>query len=247
MCINTVEMIVSNHKQINHPSEYKQPDQAQSSFLPKSYHHHHHLSAFSVEINVFLNHKLSVQFFFSSVRKSGYSTIIMKLFVAITVVSLAALALAEPPVPHSNYLPPNGNNGYNYHSNGNGGGNGFNGYPSAPSSQYGAPSGIGGSGSGYNYADANGGNGNSEPAKYSFQYDVQDFQSGNDFGHMESRDGDRTVGRYYVLLPDGRKQVVNYEADQNGYRPTITYEDTGAGANGAGGYPGSNQGGFQGY
>ncbi|XP_055628726.1 pro-resilin [Toxorhynchites rutilus septentrionalis] len=169
----------------------------------------------------------------------------MKIFVAIvTVLSLAALAAAEPPSPLSNYLPPaqqqqqggfNGNNGYNYNTNNNG----YN-YPSAPSSQYGAPS--GGSGSGGYYDDAN-----SQPAKYSFEYAVQDYQSGNDFGHMEQRDGDRTVGRYYVLLPDGRKQVVNYEADQNGYRPTITYENVGTGTNGgAGGYPGG-QGGFQGY
>lgn len=98
---------------------------------------------------------------------------------------------------------------------------------------------------------------------------------------MEQRDGDRTVGKYYVLLPDGRKQVsflmekfqsitkyknhfffhfqiVNYEADQNGYRPTITYEDTNAnGANGGpygngpanGGYNGGNNGNgqFNGY
>ncbi|EDS43309.1 cuticle protein [Culex quinquefasciatus] len=169
-----------------------------------------------------------------------------QVFVAIAVVSLAVLAAGrpEPPSPRSNYLPPNqnGNNGYNYNANDN---SGYN-YPSAPSSQYGAPSGAGGSGAGangYNYADANA---NAEPAKYSFEYDVKDYQSGNDFGHMESRDGDRTVGRYYVLLPDGRKQVVNYEADQNGYRPTITYEDTGAGANAGGPYPAS-QGGFNGY
>lgn len=41
---------------------------------------------------------------------------------------------------------------------------------------------------------------------------------------------------------------MNYEADQNGYRPTITYEDvgTGNGANGNnGGYPGNGQ--FNGY
>lgn len=37
---------------------------------------------------------------------------------------------------------------------------------------------------------------------------VKDDPSGNDFGHRESRDGTRTEGRYYVLLPDGRKQVV---------------------------------------
>lgn len=27
-----------------------------------------------------------------------------------------------------------------------------------------------------------------------------------------------------------KKQIVNYIADENGYRPTITYEDTGRGA-----------------
>lgn len=166
----------------------------------------------------------------------------MKVFAAVAVISLAALVVAEPPSPYSNYQQggSNGNNGYNYNANANG----YN-YPSAPSTQYGAPTGAGtGGAAGYNYADANA---NAEPAKYSFEYHVQDFQSGNDFGHMESRDGDRTTGRYFVLLPDGRKQVVNYEADQNGYRPTISYEDTGAGA-GAGGYPNSQQqGGFQGY
>ncbi|XP_055918910.1 pro-resilin [Eupeodes corollae] len=121
-------------------------------------------------------------------------------------------------------------------------------YPSAnqgyPNSGYGA-----GSNNGYGN-----GNGNDEenygPAKYEFKYDVQDYESGNDFGHMESRDGDRTVGRYYVLLPDGRKQVVDYEADQNGYRPTITYEQTGnAYNNGAhgGSAGGRGDGGFSGY
>ncbi|XP_052873374.1 pro-resilin-like [Anopheles cruzii] len=190
----------------------------------------------------------------------------MKVFAAVAVLLLVALATAEPPAPRngfsapsSNYLPPNqsfnnGNNGYNYNANDNGynypsgsNGNGGGNYPAAapPQQQYGPPSGNGGNGGGYNYEDAN-----AQPAKYSFEYNVQDFASGNDFGHMESRDGDRTVGRYYVLLPDGRKQVVNYEADQNGYRPTITYEDvgTGNGANGGnngGGYPGNGQ--FNGY
>lgn len=90
-----------------------------------------------------------------------------------------------------------------------------------------------------------------EPAKYSFEYQVLDYPSGNDFGHMESRDGDKTVGRYYVLLPDGRKQIVQYEADEKGYRPTITYEDTGNGNNGGGNYAASNgynnNGQFHGY
>ena len=31
-------------------------------------------------------------------------------------------------------------------------------------------------------------------------------------------------GEYKVRLPDGRIQVTSYEADDYGYRPTITYE-----------------------
>ncbi|KAJ8681973.1 hypothetical protein QAD02_017765 [Eretmocerus hayati] len=65
---------------------------------------------------------------------------------------------------------------------------------------------------------------NNEPAKYSFRYHVNDPPSNNDFGHEESRDGSRVEGTYFVLLPDGRRQVVNYIADEHGYRPTITYE-----------------------
>ncbi|XP_052742938.1 pro-resilin-like [Bicyclus anynana] len=71
---------------------------------------------------------------------------------------------------------------------------------------------------------------NGEPANYSFEYMVQDDYSGNDFGHRESRQGDRAEGVYYVLLPDGRKQTVQYEADEEGYKPRISYEDTGRGA-----------------
>ncbi|XP_014203631.1 pro-resilin-like [Copidosoma floridanum] len=67
-----------------------------------------------------------------------------------------------------------------------------------------------------------------EPAKYDFGYRVRDPRSGNDFGHQESRYGSKTRGRYHVLLPDGRRQVVVYEADEAGFRPRITYEAPGA-------------------
>lgn len=168
--------------------------------------------------------------------------------------------------PSSNYLPPQ--------RNGNGGGGG-SGAPSnsygapLPQSQYGAPAQTGAIFKGQNggaggYGGGNGGNGGYGqrdeeqygPAKYEFKYDVQDYESGNDFGHMESRDGDLAVGRYYVLLPDGRKQIVEYEADQNGYRPTIRYEQVGNGngngngrnGGGAGGYDSNaQQGKFNGY
>jgi hypothetical protein len=106
-----------------------------------------------------------------------------------------------------------------------------NSYQQAPSNQYGVPSQDsynnnqnGGSNGGY------GSGGYEEPAKYEFQYDVQDEQAGLDFGHKEQREGSVATGIYYVLLPDGRKQIVNYIADENGYRPTITYEDTGRGS-----------------
>ncbi|CAO1426298.1 unnamed protein product [Diamesa hyperborea] len=96
---------------------------------------------------------------------------------------------------------------------------------------------------GYSYNNNNNNNNvNEEPAKYEFQYDVQDAPSGNDFGHKESRDGSVATGKYYVLLPDGRKQIVNYIADENGYRPTITYEETNQGYNNN-----AQQGGFNGY
>jgi len=118
-----------------------------------------------------------------------------------------------------------------------------------PSSSYGAP----GRDAGYNYGNGNGnGNGNDDydngaDAKYEFEYAVKDDPALLDFGHKESRDGTRTEGRYYVLLPDGRKQIVTYYADETGYHPTITYEETGLGANGngAGGYnyPGRGNGG----
>nr|CAD7260228.1 unnamed protein product [Timema shepardi] len=76
-----------------------------------------------------------------------------------------------------------------------------------------------------------------EEANYEFSYQVLDGPSGNEFGHQESRTGEVTRGSYHVLLPDGRLQVVEYEADGQGYRPTVRYE----GSN-RGGFPGSRRG-----
>lgn len=117
------------------------------------------------------------------------------------------------------------------------------GVPSTTSSQYGAPGSSDvfsqgkfrsqeqnreylppGAGARKAYRDDEG---NGEPVNYSFEYMVMDEQSGNDFGHRESRQGERAEGLYYVLLPDGRKQTVEYEADEDGYKPRITYEETG--------------------
>jgi len=89
-----------------------------------------------------------------------------------------------------------------------------NSYQQAPSSQYGAPSAA--DSSSYNAASAGGyvNGGYEEPAKYEFQYDVQDEIAGLDFGHKEQREGSVATGKYYVLLPDGRKQVLNYRTEQ---------------------------------
>ncbi|EEB15899.1 Pro-resilin precursor, putative [Pediculus humanus corporis] len=67
-----------------------------------------------------------------------------------------------------------------------------------------------------------------EPAKYEYDYKVQaSDETGTEFGHKESRENESARGAYHVLLPDGRMQIVQYEADETGYRPQIRYEDTG--------------------
>lgn len=71
---------------------------------------------------------------------------------------------------------------------------------------------------------------------YEFRYGVQDKYKGNDFGHEEQSNGNSVTGRYYVLLPDGRRQVVSYTADhQRGYIATITYENPGGSTHASGG------------
>jgi hypothetical protein len=65
-----------------------------------------------------------------------------------------------------------------------------------------------------------------EPANYEFSYEVHEAPSGNDFSHRESRQGDVASGSYHVLLPDGRKQIVDYTADNGGYKPNVKYEGT---------------------
>ncbi|XP_034935501.1 pro-resilin-like [Chelonus insularis] len=157
----------------------------------------------------------------------------------------AVSARPEPPVgqylpPDQQYGPPRRNGfgvGGQSSQNGPGGTFGNNQYL-PPNQQYGAPGGaFGGYNDGYNET----------PAKYEFEYMVNDIESENDFGHKESRDGDVARGVYYVLLPDGRRQTVEYVADQNGFRPIITYMQEGTGIgngyrNDGTGYPSGNNG-----
>ncbi|XP_069157247.1 uncharacterized protein [Procambarus clarkii] len=65
----------------------------------------------------------------------------------------------------------------------------------------------------------------SREARYNFNYAVKHEDSGNDFGHQETRDGDDTKGSYYVQLPDGRLQTVTYSVDgDSGYVAEVSYQ-----------------------
>lgn len=65
----------------------------------------------------------------------------------------------------------------------------------------------------------------STEARYDFQWTVNDASSGNDFGQQETRDGDNTQGSYYVQLPDGRLQTVNYYVNgDSGFVADVTYQ-----------------------
>lgn len=55
---------------------------------------------------------------------------------------------------------------------------------------------------------------------------VYSFRSSNNSNsRSESRHGKVTIGSYRVPLPDGRVQIVNYRADENGYVADIQYEE----------------------
>ncbi|XP_064123059.1 pro-resilin-like [Macrobrachium nipponense] len=65
----------------------------------------------------------------------------------------------------------------------------------------------------------------SEPAKYNFEFDVDDDSTGASFEHQEARDIDNTQGSYTVQLPDGRRQTVKYYVNgDSGYVAEVTYE-----------------------
>ena len=60
---------------------------------------------------------------------------------------------------------------------------------------------------------------------YQFQWEVADANVTQYFGHGERRDGAVTSGSYFILLPDGRRQRVDYTVEgDSGYIATVTYE-----------------------
>ncbi|XP_045580993.1 pro-resilin [Procambarus clarkii] len=65
------------------------------------------------------------------------------------------------------------------------------------------------------------------PVSYNFGYTVEAvdaYKQPLQFGHREDREGAKTSGAYYVLLPDTRLMTVNYYVDDTGFHPTYTYE-----------------------
>ncbi|XP_063884531.1 uncharacterized protein LOC135113255 [Scylla paramamosain] len=64
----------------------------------------------------------------------------------------------------------------------------------------------------------------SAPAQYSYNYGVND-DFGNNFGHGENRQGDNTDGAFSVVLPDGRRQSVEYSVSgDSGFLANVQYD-----------------------
>ena len=63
------------------------------------------------------------------------------------------------------------------------------------------------------------------PQPFAYQYGVQDTYSGSNYGKTETQDEAGNVnGEYTIALPDGRTQIVKYQADGNGYVADVSYE-----------------------
>merc|ERR1739838_943358 len=59
---------------------------------------------------------------------------------------------------------------------------------------------------------------------YSYTYAVKDEKAGTNFGESVRGAGDNAKGSYYVALPDGRLQTVNYNvAGEGGYVAEVAY------------------------
>ncbi|XP_047481460.1 mucin-22-like [Penaeus chinensis] len=71
---------------------------------------------------------------------------------------------------------------------------------------------------------------------YVFAYSITDPRNGADFGQTEESDGNVVSGQYHVLLPDGRRQMVQYRADPiNGFVSEVEYVENHL--PGSGGFP----------
>jgi len=61
------------------------------------------------------------------------------------------------------------------------------------------------------------------PAKYAFEYQVADPNTGDQKEQHEERDGDVVRGFYTLVEPDGALRRVDYTADaENGFQATVS-------------------------
>ena len=76
-----------------------------------------------------------------------------------------------------------------------------------------------------------------QPKPYAYEYAVEDAYHGTKFSAEENSDlAGNVVGSYSVLLPDGRTQYVNYNADHDhGFIAAVRYVDHSPGTSGSGG------------
>lgn len=58
-------------------------------------------------------------------------------------------------------------------------------------------------------------------ANYHFAYSVDNHATGDVKRHSETRKGNHVHGSYFVLEPDGGQRLVEYTADENGFRPHV--------------------------
>jgi len=59
---------------------------------------------------------------------------------------------------------------------------------------------------------------------YNYHYGVHDLKTHDIKNQWETRDGHNTKGSYELQQPDGRKRIVEYEADKDGIHYKVKYE-----------------------
>jgi hypothetical protein len=78
---------------------------------------------------------------------------------------------------------------------------------------------------------------------YSFEYGVEDPNTGNSQKHYEKRDGDVVVGMYSLVEPDGSLRRVSYTADPlHGFQAKVEFIPAGSPVPPESGFPESSEG-----
>uniref|UniRef100_A0A336LLM9 CSON001335 protein n=1 Tax=Culicoides sonorensis TaxID=179676 RepID=A0A336LLM9_CULSO len=63
------------------------------------------------------------------------------------------------------------------------------------------------------------------PAHYAFEYAVHDEHTGDIKSQHETRDGDKVQGYYTLVQPDGKRRIVHYTADKEGFVAKVEEEE----------------------